>query len=478
MVFNSLEYLIFLAVIVLVYYQFRNKYQWVVLLVCSYVFYMTWNVKHTLLLLLCTGITWGAGELISRTTRSSGRKVWLTLSIIANLFILGIYKYYNFFAESLSAVLNKLGLSVQIYTLSLLLPIGISFYIFRALSYTIDVYRGEIKATHNFGKYALFVSFFPELVSGPIEKPKHLIPQFDRIHDFDAQQVTAGLQLILWGYLKKIVIADRLAIVVDHVFRDVRSYSGQEIFIAAIFFSFQIYFDFSSYSDMAIGSGRVLGYDLKPNFNRPYLSKSIAEFWRRWHISLSTWFKDYIYIPLGGSRKGILKWGINICIVFLVSGLWHGAAWTFVIWGALHAILQLLEKPFMKIQVNAWVSRLMEPFLILFNFILASCCWIFFRADSVSDAVYMLYHMFPFHPDFTFTSMGTSAQEFIFSIIVICIFMILEWIQEYGKADLLTKFNHMPVVVRYAVYIFALMFLIMFGVYGSLSPESFIYQKF
>lgn len=478
MVFNSFEYIIFMLIIVLLYYSIRNKYQWVLLLVSSYLFYMSWNVKHTVLLLLCTVITWVGARLIVLSSNQTKRKLYLFLSIVSNVLILGIYKYYNFFVVSFQSLLNKIGFNVQFVTLNLLLPVGISFFIFRALSYTIDVYRGEIEEVTNFGKYALFVSFFPELVSGPIEKPKYLISQIDEIHNFFSENIVSGAQLIVWGYLKKIIVADRLAIVVDTVFNNEENFAGQGVFIAILFFSMQIYFDFSSYSDMAIGSAKLLGYDLKQNFRRPYLSKSIAEFWRRWHISLSTWFKDYIYIPLGGSRKGIWRWGINICIVFLVSGLWHGAAWTFVIWGGLHAILQIAEKPFVKIKLKPIVSRIVQPLLIVFNFILVSLCWVFFRADSVSSALYMFRNIFPFRGDFVLDTLGIGKQDFIFSIVIVLIFMIIEVVQERGRIDLLVLFNKTPIYIRYIVYIFALMFIIMFGVYGELSPDSFIYQKF
>lgn len=332
MIFNSLGYLIFLFTIALVYYIIAKKYQWLFLLISSYLFYMTWNVKHVFLLLFCTCITFGLGKLINRTGGRS-KKMYLVLGISVSLIILGIYKYYNFFAESLQRLLNRAGLPVTISQLSLLLPVGISFFIFRVLSYLIDVYRGEMDAAENFGKYALYVAFFPEMVSGPIERPRHLMRQFDEIHVLKEENIAAGFQRIVWGIFKKVVIADRLALCVDSVYGNIGNVHGQAYFWAALFFTFQIYFDFSAYSDMAIGSAKILDIDLKENFQRPYLSRSIADFWRRWHISLSSWFRDYLYIPLGGSRKGTLRWGMNIIAVFLASGLWHGAEWSFIAWG-------------------------------------------------------------------------------------------------------------------------------------------------
>ncbi|MGL6168515.1 MAG: MBOAT family O-acyltransferase, partial [Fusobacteriaceae bacterium] len=347
MLFNSLQFLIYFPIVVLLYFLLPFKFRWIWLLIASYFFYMNWNPKYAILMGTSTLVTYLSGILIEKSNsileenqRNKMRKLWVFLSFGINLSILFFFKYFNFLGTNITYILSKIHIGVKIPNFDMLLPVGISFYTFQALSYTMDVYRGDVKAQKNLGKYALFVSFFPQLVAGPIERSTHLLAQIDKEYNFEYERVKNGLLLMLWGLFKKIVIADRLAVLVNTVYNNPTNYEGFVLIIASVFFAFQIYCDFSSYSDIAIGAANVMGYDLMKNFNRPYFSKSIGEFWRRWHISLGTWFRDYLYFPLGGSKVSKSKRYRNIMVVFLVSGLWHGASWNFIVWGGLHGIYQ------------------------------------------------------------------------------------------------------------------------------------------
>lgn len=343
MLFNSYNFLIFFPIVTLIYYLIPHKIRYIWLLLASYYFYMCWNAKYALILLFSTGITYVSGLFIIRADkikgdkkRTSSKKILVALSFLINVSILFLFKYFDFAVENINRVLSYLNIQVINPSFDVILPVGISFYIFQALSYTVDVYRGDVKVERNFLKYALFVSFFPQLVAGPIERSKNLLKQVHEKHYFDGQRVKDGLLLMIWGGFQKIVIADRVAIFVDTVFNKFPQYGGMYIVVAAVLFAFQIYCDFSGYSTIAIGAAKVMGFELMENFNAPYMSMSVAEFWRRWHISLSSWFRDYLYILLGGNRKGKLRKYINLMIVFIVSGLWHGAQWSFIVWGALN----------------------------------------------------------------------------------------------------------------------------------------------
>lgn len=335
MLFNSIQFVIFLPFVILIFYILPAKYRYLGLLIASYYFYMCWNVKYTFLLFMSTFITYMSGILIEKTNKIKMKKVWVTVSFLLNLSILIFFKYFNFILESINVVLDLLEIQFKFLEYNIILPVGISFYIFQALSYTMDVYRGEIKAEKNMGKYALFVSFFPQLVAGPIERSKNLLNQINNINKFNYKKIKNGFLLSLWGFFQKIVIADRLAILVNEVYGNYEKYEGFQIFIATVFFAIQIYCDFAGYSNIAIGVAQMMGFQLMQNFKQPYFSKSVAEFWRRWHISLSSWFKDYLYIPLGGNKKGKIRKYMNIMIVFLISGFWHGANWTYILWGRL-----------------------------------------------------------------------------------------------------------------------------------------------
>ncbi len=336
MLFNSLHFILFFAVVVTIYFAIPRHTRLMFLLGASYYFYMCWNPKYLILIVISTLVNYCAAIGMANTHSVRLRKSYLISSIALNLGMLLLFKYYNFFIDSFEKVANELSIGVDLPYLHVLLPVGISFYTFQAMGYTIDVYNGNQKPESHVGRFALYVSFFPQLVAGPIERSGRLLPQFYQNHPFRYDQVKTGLKRMAWGFFKKMVIADRLAIYVDQVYNHPAEFYGFPVILATIFFAFQIYCDFSGYSDIAIGAAKVLGYDLMENFNAPYWANSIGDFWKRWHISLSTWFRDYLYIPLGGNRFGITRMYENLFLTFMVSGLWHGANWTFVLWGALH----------------------------------------------------------------------------------------------------------------------------------------------
>ncbi len=350
MLFNTLNYLCFFPIVVLVYFLLATKLRWIWLLFASYFFYMCWKPEYALLIFTSTLVTWVSSLLIHKYESLGKKKFFLVSSLLINLGILFFFKYYGFFQLNTNGLLSYLNININLPNFDILLPVGISFYTFQALGYTIDVYQKKIKPELNLGKYALFVSFFPQLVAGPIERSTHLLPQFSQKFTFDYDRIKDGLIIIIWGLVKKVVIADRLAMFVNPVYDNPTAYSGLNLILATVFFAFQIYADFSSYSDIAVGSAKVMGFDLMENFRRPYLAKTIGEFWRRWHISLSTWFRDYLYLPLGGSRVSKLCYFRNILIIFVVSGIWHGASWNFLVWGALHGFYMIFGGLLMHIR--------------------------------------------------------------------------------------------------------------------------------
>jgi D-alanyl-lipoteichoic acid acyltransferase DltB (MBOAT superfamily) len=402
MIFNSWQFLVFFPVVAVGYFVLtmklrNNTLSQLFLLAVSLFFYACWNPAYLALILLSVAVTWTSGLLMEGQSFLRKRLI-LAASLVINLTILFFFKYYNFFAES-ARLLSSGG--VRFPGFNVLLPVGISFYTFQALGYSIDVYYGRVQAERNLVTYALFVTFFPQLVAGPIERTGNLLPQFKVNHGFDYDRVTAGLRLAAWGMFKKVVIADRLALYADGVYSNPSVYPAAALALATFFFAFQIYCDFSGYSDIAIGCARVLGFNLMTNFRCPYFSRSITEFWRRWHISLSTWLKDYLYIPLGGNRKGAFRQKLNLLITFLLSGLWHGAAWHFVVWGALHGLFQIAERSLFKGIKSPRITRIntdcnnsipLNPcnlwtiFSVIVTFILVCFAWIFFRADTMRDA--------------------------------------------------------------------------------------------
>lgn len=486
MLFNSFHFLIFFPIVTLIYFLIPYRIRWMWLLVTSYYFYMCWNPKYAILIVTSTLITYLSGILISNS--KDKKKLWVALSFISNLGILFFFKYFDFAIENINIILNKLHITLITPSFDVLLPVGISFYTFQALSYTVDVYRGDVKPEKNLGKYALFVSFFPQLVAGPIETSKHLLEQFNHNYDFDYDRVKSGLLLMLWGFFQKLVIADRIAIVVNTVYNNYNDYSGFTLIVATVLFALQIYCDFSSYSDIAIGCARVMGFELMQNFNRPYFSKSIAEFWRRWHISLGGWFRDYLYIPLGGSRHGKLKKYRNIMIVFLTSGLWHGAGWGFIVWGFLHGFYQVvgdLLKPTreyfidkLNINKNGFFHRLSQ---IITVFILVDFAWIFFRANTFRDAIGIIKNMFTFNPwvlfDGSLYNLGLDQKDFIVGILAIFTLIMVSLLRRNTR--LINLIGNQNIIVRWVFYFTFLYSILIFGIYGpGYKAQQFIYFQF
>ncbi len=393
MLFNSFDFFLFFPIVVIIYFILPYKYRWLLLLSASCLFYMAFIPYYILILGGTIVIDYFAGILIEGAKNAKQRRNFLFLSLVANIGVLAVFKYYNFFIQNVDALTHFFGFSPHIPYLSIILPIGLSFHTFQAMSYTIEVYRGNFKAERHFGIYALYVMFFPQLVAGPIERPQNILPQLRKKNDVDYQRIVSGLKMMLWGFFKKIVIADRLAVIVNYAYNSPGTYDGFSLLIATYFFSFQIYCDFSGYSDIAVGAAKVMGYDLMENFRIPYISKSIKEFWERWHISLSSWFRDYLYIPLGGNRVKKWKWYYNLFIVFIISGFWHGANWTFIVWGALHGsylIISMFLSTILK-KYFQMKSMVKNSFQVILTFHLAAFAWIFFRAKNMHEAKIIIY---------------------------------------------------------------------------------------
>ena len=479
MLFNSLQYAVFLPIIFALYWALPHKYRQPLLLAASYYFYMSWNVKYVALILFTTAVSYTAAVLLERTDRSGKRRLLLMAALVACLGVLFVFKYFDFFFASLAAVLQRFVIPLHPTTLNLLLPVGISFYTFQTLSYVIDVYRGDVEAERNFMTYALFVSFFPQLVAGPIERTKNLLPQLKAEHTFDYNQATYGLKLMAWGYFKKLVVADNLAVYVDRVFDNVYSFQGFALLLAAFFFTIQIYCDFSGYSDIARGTAKLLGIDLMENFKSPYFSASIQEFWSRWHISLSTWFRDYVYIPLGGNRVSKARHYWNLLVTFLISGLWHGANWTFVIWGGLHGLAQIgenalrLRREERRGSVRWWLR-------VLLVFVFVMLAWVFFRAQTLNEAVYVFRHMLDgIGAPAGYFRNGLKAIEMGMYGFLRSIFVYLLPLFAFDlfalRIDLITAISQKRVLIRYSFYCLLMLSLIFFHAIGEFS---FVYFQF
>ena len=480
MLFNSIDYAFFLPIVFILYWFFtkkRIKAQNILLLIASYYFYACWDWRFLFLLIFSTSLDYFTGIKIGQAKTHKRKKFWLLLSIIINLGFLGFFKYYNFFIDSAIESLSLLGVNLNLWTLSIILPVGISFYTFHGLSYVIDIYKDRIKVERNFIDYALFVSFFPLLVAGPIERATHLLPQLKRKRVFNYVQAVSGMRQILWGLFKKVVIADTCAGYVDLFFSNTGDYGGFSLVIGAVLFAIQIYGDFSGYSDIAIGTARLFGINLLQNFNFPYFARDIAEFWRKWHISLSTWFRDYLYIPLGGSRGGTWMKIRNIFIIFLVSGFWHGANWTFIVWGALNAIyfLPLLLTKNNRNHLDTVAEGRLFPnfreiFGIITTFSLTTLGWIFFRAESVSHAFDYI------HRIFTFSGGLAEFQGFIKWGITyfIALFICLEWLGREQTFALEKQIDKWPKFLRYVFYYILILALFWYG--GK--EQQFIYFQF
>ena len=392
MLFNSLSYMAFLPVVFIIYWLIPSKYRKWLLLVASYYFYMSWDAKYVVLILFTTAVSYIAALCLEK--KKTGKKYILVGAAIICLSVLFFFKYFNFASVSISTVFSKFAIPLSPITLHLVLPVGISFYTFQTLSYVIDVYRGDVPAEKNFFTYATFISFFPQLVAGPIERTSNLLPQIKADHIFDCETALDGAKRMLWGYYKKLVIADNVGIYVDTVYKNLGGYTGFDFLLVIFLFTIQIYCDFSGYSDIAIGTAKLLDIRLMDNFKSPYLSASVKEFWSRWHISLSTWFRDYVYIPLGGNRCSKIRQMRNLLITFLLSGLWHGANWTFVIWGGIHGIAQILEKLGANFLGRIRENKVGHAISVLVVFLFCNIAWVFFRARSLQDAIYVLMRAF------------------------------------------------------------------------------------
>ena len=484
MLFNSFHFLVFLPIVVGLYYALPQKFRWFLLLIASYYFYMSWKAEYIILIVASTLVDFCAGLAIENADSKKRKKLWLFLSLFVNLGLLFTFKYWDFFNESIRDTLNLFSIQFDPSTLKLLLPVGISFYTFQTLSYTIDIYYGKIKPIKHIGIFATYVSFFPQLVAGPIERAKHLIPQFYNKVTFEYERVKNGLLLMLWGFFVKIVIADRLAILVNTVYKHddannyLLDYTGASLFIASLFFMFQLYLDFSAYSNIAIGAARVLGFDLQSNFRRPYWATSISDFWHRWLISLSTWFRDYVYIPLGGNKRGVKRHLINLLITFLLSGLWHGASWNFALWGLLNGLFLIVQvfidrKKTSKKPKTYFIKRLFQSLVIM---LLWGGSLIFFRAQTFDDAMYVFQNISLTGWNNLY-ELGLTVSEFKFVFYCLVGIYILDYIQE--KQDLYKFLADRNIVIRFAVYIAAILMIIYLGAYGEdVSDNQFLYFQF
>lgn len=472
MLFNSIGFLLFFPIVCILYYAIpakRVKARNLLLLIASYYFYINWEPAYALLLLTSTIVTYCTALGIVYFKDNRNKKICLVSSLVLNLTILFVFKYYNFLASNIETALKTSGLGIDIPEFSLLLPVGISFYTFQAIGYSIDVYRGTTNAERHFPTYALFVSFFPQLVAGPIERSNNLLPQFKQRHRFDYNELMVGVNLMVWGYFMKLVLADRCGIYVDAIFNNVDKHNGGSYWLASLLFPFQIYGDFAGYSLIAIGVSRVLGFRLMENFRRPYFASSIGEFWHRWHISLSTWFKDYVYIPLGGNRVGRIRQYFNLLITFVVSGIWHGANWTFFCWGSLHGILLCVEKTLGVGKRQYYGIGKLCHWAI--TFVLVCLAWILFRANNLGDAVAIMMGLFGKLgiPDISFV----MFTDLCFAAFAIVILLLKELIDEFNWNLCLAESKYWLVRHSYIVVMIAL--ILLFGVLGG---DQFIYFQF
>ena len=457
MLFNSLDFAIFLPIVFLLYWflvQKNLKLQNALIVLASYVFYAWWDWRFLSLIIFSTVVDYFVGQKLRNEENQSKRKLFLWTSILVNLGFLGFFKYYNFFLENFLDAFSLFGMQINANSLNIILPVGISFYTFQTLSYTLDVFKKKIQPTKDFIAFSAFVCFFPQLVAGPIERATNLLPQFYKKRTFEYHKAVDGMRQILWGLFKKVVIADNCAEFANQIFNNSAEMNGSTLVIGAIFFTFQIYGDFSGYSDIAIGTSRLFGFDLKQNFATPYFSRDIAEFWRRWHISLSTWFRDYLYIPLGGSIGGTWMKVRNTFAIFLVSGFWHGANWTFLFWGALNAIyflpLLLSNKNRQNLEVVAegkLIPSLMELFSMIFTFILTVFAWIFFRAENLNHAFSYIAVIFS-ESIISIPSFSGIGQALIVSSLI-CLFLLIEWV---GRIDKYRKRNKRKLLVVFIIF--------------------------
>ncbi len=478
MLFNSIDFAIFLPIVFILYWFITDenlKAQNFLIVISSYLFYGMWDWRFLSLILFSTIIDFSIGLSLSKQKNAQKRKILLWTSILVNLGFLGFFKYYNFFLDNFISTFSFFGADIKGNSLNIILPVGISFYTFQTLSYTIDVYKRKLEPTNNFITFAAFVSFFPQLVAGPIERATNLLPQFYRKRTFNYTKAVDGVRQILWGLFKKVVIADNCATSANDIFANYSDYSGSTLLLGAFLFAFQIYGDFSGYSDIAIGTSRLFGFNLKQNFAFPYFSRDIAEFWRRWHISLSTWFRDYLYIPLGGSRGSIWVKIRNTFIIFIVSGFWHGANWTFIVWGFLNALyflpLLLLKKNRLNTNIvaeNSVLPSLKEFVNTFITFLLTVLAWVYFRSDNIFMANSYIMKIFS-------KSLFTIPDRYsVSTIVLILVFICIEWLGRRSKFAIESILSKYSILVRWAFYILIIITIISF----SGEKQEFIYFKF
>lgn len=490
MLFNSLDFLIFFPIVTIAYFLIPHKVRYLWLLGASYYFYMCWNPQYALLMLLSTVLTYIGGGVIARTENPTVRKAAVGLNFAVNLLILFFFKYFFFTVDNINAILSLFDISPITPKFDVILPVGISFYTFQALSYTMDVYRGEVKHEKNFFRYALFVSFFPQLVAGPIERSKNLLHQLKEKHRFSYDRMVSGLLLMLWGFFQKLVIADRAAILVDTVYNSPDAFSGFHFAIATVLFAVQIYCDFASYTTIARGAARVLGINLIENFNVPYFARSVADFWSRWHLSLTNWFRDYLYIPLGGNRKGKVRKYFNILVVFFASGLWHGANWTYVLWGLYHGIWRILGDVTRNLRLKLCAlfhidreKRYYPVLQIILTFSLVCVSWILFRAQSADEAIQILHKIFcDFHPELFFgggfAQMGLSVPDLTVLGGATLVLLIADTLK-YNKTGANAMILNANIILRFALVLALLFATLVFGIYGAgYEAAQFIYFQF
>ncbi|MBL7966844.1 MAG: MBOAT family protein [Prolixibacteraceae bacterium] len=480
MLFNSITYFFFISIVFSLYWLLSDKhFRWqnILLFIASYCFYGWWDVRFLSLIFITSSVDFFLGKAIFKQSEKRKKRYLLLICLIMNLGMLGFFKYYNFFIDSFSNLLVQFGFQPNISSLQIILPVGISFYTFQSLSYSIDIYRGKITPTNDFVSFMTFVSFFPQLVAGPIERAADLLPQFLKPRAFNPTHLISGFRFILYGLFKKMVIADRLAYFVDHVYSNSGDYDGITLLAATFLFGIQIYCDFSGYSDIAIGSARLLGFDLMQNFRTPYLSRNFKEFWHRWHVSLSTWFRDYVYIPLGGNRVSQSRWIVNIMITFTLSGLWHGASLTFIIWGFLHGLFlvaeHLLSKKIKLPENFSWIG-------LVITFLLVNLNWVFFRAETLSQSLQILASFGNLNPN-TFCKAisvfqsNNEFREFAISILAAFpLFFIFELL--IGKSDFNSLIVSTRVSIRWSIYVIFALVIFAFGVLSK-APQ-FIYFQF
>ena len=500
MLFNSFGYAVFLPIIFLLHWITPRKWRWALLLAASCFFYATWGPEYIVVLLLTIVISYYAALYMERAEKQRGRsangkknrgaspsaKTVLVLSIIFCAGLLFFFKYLNFFSENVAALLQRFSIPMQPFTLRLALPIGISFYLFQTISYLVDVYKGKIPAERHFGIYAVYISFFPKVMQGPIERGESLLPQLHKPRRFHYGQASYGIKLMAWGFFKKLVLADGLSIYVSQVYDNLPSYTGFSLMLATFFYAIQLYCDFSGYTDIALGSAGILGIRLSPNFRSPYFASSIKDFWGRWHISLSSWLRDYIYIPLGGSRVGRVRHALNIMITFLVSGLWHGASWNYVLWGGIHGALQIIEGffPWNKKSSRFQTDRRLHAMLCIVTvpatFLLVCFAWIFFRAATLQDAFYVIRNMFTgIGSPYTYIhdcalQLGLTFRNLVFH----CLPLIPLFLFDLAslKTDVIALISRQRFFIRWPVYILLLLVILLFSEKGV--TTEFIYMQF